>query len=139
MLVVVAGPSSEAQSHFTDVSIQVGLVQEAKHSWGNPVWGDINNDGYLDLIVPCHGLSSSHGPFVYLNNAGLSFTDIRTTCGIGPGPELDSRDWHGFSFVSTITIEISTYILPRAQRVTRAAPSNVTFSFRAMVMARLPT
>ena len=98
MLVVVAGPSSQAQSHFTDVSIQVGLVQEAKHSWGNPVWGDINNDGYLDLIVPCHGLSSSHGPFVYLNNAGLSFTDIRTTCGIGPGPELDSRDWHGFSF-----------------------------------------
>src|SRR6185437_14967029 len=54
--------------------------------------------GYLDLIVPCHGLPLSHGPFVYLNNAGLSFTDIRTTCGIGRGQDLDSTDWHGFAF-----------------------------------------
>ncbi len=90
MLVLMAGPRSQAGTDFTDVTTQVGLIQEAKQSWGNPVWGDINNDGYLDLIVPCHGLFSSHGPFVYLNNAGLSFTDIRTTCGIGPGPELDT-------------------------------------------------
>ena len=97
MLVLIAGTISQAQIQFTDVTTQVGLVQEAKKSWGNPVWGDINNDGYLDLIVPCHGLPLSHGPFVYLNNAGQSFTDIRTTCGIGHGPELDSLDWHGFS------------------------------------------
>src|SRR4030095_3939786 len=98
MLVVMAGPTSQASPQFTDVSTQVGVVQEAKNSWGKPIWGDIINDVYRARIVPCHGLSSSHGPFVYLNNAGLSFTDIRTTCGIGPGPELDSRDWHGFSF-----------------------------------------
>ena len=98
VLVLTAAPNSQAQTQFTDVTAQTGLVQEAKKSWGNPIWGDINNDGYLDLIVPCHGLPLSHGPFVYLNNAGLSFTDIRTTCGIGQGPELDSLDWHGFAF-----------------------------------------
>ena len=83
---------------FTDVSTAVGLVQEAKKSWGNPIWGDMNNDGFLDLIVPTHGLSSSGVPFVYLNNAGNSFTDIRTTSGIELDPELDSKDWHGISF-----------------------------------------
>jgi hypothetical protein len=83
---------------FRDVSTEVGFISEAKKSWGNPIWGDINNDGFPDLIIPCHGLSSSHGPFVYLNNAGSTFTDIRATCGIKRGPELDSRDWHGFSF-----------------------------------------
>src|SRR5436190_17624285 len=44
-------------------------------TWGNPIWGNINGDGNLDLIVPKHELSA-HGPrgngpppFVYLNNA----------------------------------------------------------------------
>ena len=74
------------------------MINEAKKSWGNPVWGDMNNDGFLDLIVPCHGLTASHGPFVYLNNGGTTFTDIRATCGIQMAPELDSTDWHGFSF-----------------------------------------
>ena len=82
---------------FVDVSTQVGLIAEAKKSWGNPIWGDINNDGFLDLIVPCHGLSVSHGPFVYLNNGGTTFTDIRATCGIKAN-RPDSSDWHGFSF-----------------------------------------
>ena len=83
---------------FQDVTASTGLIREAKKTWGNPVWGDMNNDGYLDLIVPCHGLSASKGPFVYINNGGNSFTDIRATCGIEQGPELDDGDWHGFAF-----------------------------------------
>lgn len=90
--------SATRAQQFTDVSAAVGLVQEAKKSWGNPIWGDMNNDGFLDLIVPTHGLSSSGGPFVYLNSAGNTFTDIRATSGIQLGPELDSKDWHGISF-----------------------------------------
>ena len=85
---------------FVDVSSQVGLIMEAKKSKGNPVWGDFNNDGILDLIVPCHGLSVSHGPFVYLGNANGTFTDIRSTCGFSNlrrFNEYDSTDWHGFS------------------------------------------
>jgi len=81
---------------FTDVSAPAGLVLEKKKSWGNPIWGDFNNDGFLDLIVPCHGLSKSKGPFVYLNNGNGTFTDIRSTCGIKKN-NPDSGDWHGFS------------------------------------------
>ena len=64
------------------MSREVGLIRKEQHSWGNPIWGDINNDGFLDLIVPTHGLLRSGGPFVYLNNAGNTFTDIHKTSGI---------------------------------------------------------
>lgn len=87
---------SQAQAQFVDVSSQVGLSSEVKKTWGNPVWGDFNNDGILDLIVPDHGLSSSHGPFVYQNN-GATFADIRATCGIGEADTFDSTDWHGYA------------------------------------------
>jgi hypothetical protein len=67
-----------ANRAFPDVSSQVGFVLEEKKSKGNPVWGDFNNDGILDLIVPCHGLSLSHGPFVYLGKSmGCSPTSAR--------------------------------------------------------------
>src|SRR6266446_4498463 len=90
--------SAAVAQQFQDVTREVGLVLKAKHSWGNPIWGDINNDGFLDLIVPTHGLLRSHGPFVYLNNAGKTFTDIHATSGITRHVPLDAPDWHGFSF-----------------------------------------
>ncbi len=94
---IMALPSAAVARLFREVSTEVGLVAEAKKSWGNPIWGDINNDGFLDLIVPTHGLLLSRGPFVYLNNAGATFTDIRDTSGIERN-NPDSSDWHGFSF-----------------------------------------
>ncbi len=90
--------TSRASAQFVEVSTQVGLSQEEKKSWGSPIWGDMNNDGFLDLIVPTHGLASSGGPLVYLNNAGTNFTDIRSTCNIGAAPSFDTKDWHGYAF-----------------------------------------
>jgi hypothetical protein len=93
--------SASASGPFTDVSAQVGLVLDPKHSKGSPIWGDMNNDGILDLIVPTHGLVQSNGPFVYLGNANGTFTDIRATCGFSDITQfnsLDSTDWHGFAF-----------------------------------------
>jgi len=96
--VASAFPSGAIAGEFQEVTGSVGFIQEVKKSYGNPIFGDMNNDGFLDLIVPCHGLTASGGPFVYLNNGGTSFTDIRSTCGIQEAPELDSTDWHGISF-----------------------------------------
>ena len=90
--------SAALAQQFRDVTREVGLITKARHSWGNPIWGDINNDGFVDLIVPTHGLLRSHGPFVYLNNAGKTFTDIHATSGITRHVPLDAPDWHGFSF-----------------------------------------
>ena len=96
ILISTLAPLARA-GQFLEVTSQVGLVQEAKKSYGNPVFGDFNNDGFPDLLVPCHGLTLSKGPFVYLNGGGHSFIDIRPTCGIQEAPEFDSTDWHGFA------------------------------------------
>jgi hypothetical protein len=90
---VTALSSISVAQQFSEVTTQVGLILQAKQSWGNPIWGDINNDGFIDLIVP----TRDSQPFVYLNNAGVTFTDIRATSGIAPS-DGDSLDWRGFSF-----------------------------------------
>src|SRR5438094_10053967 len=77
---VLAFSSVAMAQQFRDVSTAVGLISEAKKSVGNPIWGDINNDGFLDLIVPCHGLAASGGPLVYINNRGRRITYISATC-----------------------------------------------------------
>ena len=90
---VTALSSISVAQQFSEVTTQVGLILQTKQSWGNPIWGDINNDGFIDLIVP----TRDSQPFVYLNNAGVTFTDIRATSGIAPS-DGDSLDWRGFSF-----------------------------------------
>lgn len=62
-----AVPRCDATSRF---------VFESKALIWQPDLGDTNNDGFLDLIVPSHGLLRSHGPFVYPNNAGNTVANI---------------------------------------------------------------
>ena len=94
----VTALASVSFAQFTDVSVPAGLSTEIRRSYGNPVWGDINNDGFLDLIVPTHQLSPdlSTPPFVYRNNGNGTFTNIQSTSGITG--LSNQRDWHGFSF-----------------------------------------
>ena len=64
-LVLLAGPNSQAQS-FVDVSDSAGIIGTSLNkSWGSPVWGDINNDGYLDVLVSVHGVLGTNKPFTY--------------------------------------------------------------------------
>ena len=72
-------------------------------AWGNPIWGDINADGFLDLIVPNHELANAGlhrnpvPPFIYLNNGNGTFSDLRMTAGVGL-ENPDSGSWLGFAF-----------------------------------------
>jgi enediyne biosynthesis protein E4 len=92
MILLLLSSVSVAQQ-FHEVTTEVGLISEATLSWGNPIWADFNNDGFLDLIVPVYHPQQ----FVYLNNAGGTFTDIRASCGIVP-PHLDRSHWRGLAF-----------------------------------------
>jgi YVTN family beta-propeller protein len=102
MLVVMAGPSSQAQS-FVDVSDSAGIDGDTlTRSWGSPVWGDINNDGYLDVMVSVHGVLGTNRPYVYTNNGNGTFTNTYATSGIVKtgfhDPVYpDSGDWHGWA------------------------------------------
>lgn len=60
-----------APVRFSDITLETGL-QNIKAR--RVAWGDINNDGYDDLLLS--------GPHLLVNRAGHSFVDITTTAGI---------------------------------------------------------
>jgi YVTN family beta-propeller protein len=102
VLVLMAGPSSRAQT-FVDVSDSAGIVGDSLNkSWGSPVWGDVNNDGYLDVLVSVHGVLGSNKPFTYLNNGDGTFTNNYPTSGLFKSSwydpvNPDDGDWHGWA------------------------------------------
>ena len=72
---------------FADVSVAAGLHRDPTRAWGNPMWGDFNNDGLLDLFMPNHEAPSGvteRGilPYIYINNGDGTFRDVIATSGI---------------------------------------------------------
>src|SRR5947208_893211 len=88
---------------FTNFSTEAGIISIETRTWGNPIWGDINGDGKVDLIVPKHELSpngprgNGPPPFVYINNGNGTFTDFRRASGIHM-EDPDTGSWLGFAF-----------------------------------------
>jgi hypothetical protein len=84
---------SLSAQQFTDVKATAFPSQTPSASLGNPIWGDIDGDGDLNLIVP----TASTAPAIYLNdNDGADPFTVDTTSGIGPQPN-SSDGWKGFA------------------------------------------
>ncbi len=60
------------QAVFEDVTAAAGMAQTG-YTFGNPIWGDFNNDGNLDLFVENHYNAYPH---LYQNNGDGTFTDV---------------------------------------------------------------
>ncbi len=97
---VASGGAISAQQ-FTDVSVAAGLHRDVTRTWGNPLWGDFNNDGKLDLLLPNHEAPSGVAeggtyPYIYINNGDGTFTDVWPTSGIVEQMP-DTGAWQGIS------------------------------------------
>ena len=67
----------QRDGYFTDIRSIAGIRFEETHS--NPLWGDFNNDGWLDLFVT--SIYSDRRSFLYLNQGDGTFEDVTWLAG----------------------------------------------------------
>ncbi len=67
---------------FTDITTRAGVVG-AESAW-SAAFGDVDNDGLLDLFIasPGRALVQQHRNKLYRNNGDLTFTDISASAGV---------------------------------------------------------
>src|SRR5215813_8287104 len=63
---------------FSDVTTTAGL-NTTGYTFGDPIWGDFDGDGNLDLFVDNH---YNRGSYLYHNLGQGRFTDILDTSGL---------------------------------------------------------
>jgi enediyne biosynthesis protein E4 len=96
LALLLMGNSSQAQSTtvtFTDVTAAAGM-QTTGFAFGNPIWGDFDSDGKLDLFVDNH---YNRPPYVYHNNGNGTFTDISASSGIIQHGDRHGSAWADFN------------------------------------------
>lgn len=86
---------------FTDVSAQAGIKEAAGFYSLGAVWGDVDNDGNLDLIVANDTTPND----LFRNNGDGTFTNVAVECGVafsddgreqaGMGVELEDLNNNG--------------------------------------------
>ena len=69
---------NDGNNTFTDISITSGIDQASSNSFG-AIFGDLNNDGYLDLYLSNRLVNHST---LYQNNGDNTFSDITVVSGL---------------------------------------------------------
>lgn len=88
-----AGPNklfeNDGNFNFTDISISAGFSPNTMYTFGAS-WGDINNDGYLDVFLSNRDPNTSNiiPNKLYKNNGNGTFTDISVAAGIQTDGQL---------------------------------------------------
>lgn len=82
---------NDGEFNFVDVTQEVGLDLPPKQTYGAS-WGDINGDGWLDLLVVNYNFPIACS-WLLVNNQGVSFSEVGNEYGIN----VES----GFSFQGT--------------------------------------
>jgi hypothetical protein len=70
---------NDGEGRFTDVGAQVGIGGAPGQQSSSATFGDIDNDGCLDLYLGGAGTTDSH---LYRNDCAGSFTDVTRTAGV---------------------------------------------------------
>ena len=86
-----AGPYSASDDPvFTDASASAGLNTGPGFPFGDPIWGDFDNDGDIDLFVDNHFYAA---PYLYQNSGNGTFTNIFLTSGINSMGDKHGSAW----------------------------------------------
>ena len=99
---------------WTDVAIEAG-VADVGHGRG-VAWGDINNDGFMDIIVG-NQVGSDHPGYnkLYLNNGDGTFTDISESAGITENVRtrcVSMADYNNDGLIDLYTVSFGTTAPP---------------------------
>jgi hypothetical protein len=79
---------NDGSMSFTDITASSGISTGIMQSWGSS-WGDINNDGYLDLFLSNRDIANGLQPnLLYKNNGNNTFTDVSNSAGISNSNHL---------------------------------------------------
>lgn len=70
--------------HFMDITSMAGIATYPTAQFA--VWGDVNNDGWLDLFVAARDEQNA----LYLNNQNETFIEVATTAGVATGAKVKS-------------------------------------------------
>ena len=82
------GPDPDGWLRFTDVAGDAGVAGDGSSL--TAVWGDLDNDGHLDLVVT-NGVDGDGSPNrVYIADGGGGFVDQTTSSGVGAGRTVGS-------------------------------------------------
>ncbi len=77
---------------FEEVTREVGM--RVSHSGTVGIWGDFDNDGWVDLFIGHEeDRLGTHRPFLYHNEKGLSFTEIGGACGLDDLGSVKGAAW----------------------------------------------
>src|SRR4030095_11829641 len=79
-------------------------LNENGFAFGDPIWGDFDNDGDLDLWVDNH---YNRGSFLYQNNGNGTFTNILSTSGIRPAGDKHGSAWADFDNDGDLDLSIT--------------------------------
>ena len=97
------GPDSNGVVTFVDIAAAAGVP--GGETALSAAFGDINNDGYVDLFVTAEGHlgffnggAAQHADKLYLNNGDLTFTDISDTYIVNSPPNTGSQGSCAASF-----------------------------------------
>ena len=82
------GPSSDPI--FVDVSAAAGLNTGPGFPFGDPIWGDFDNDGDIDLFVDNHFYAA---PYLYQNKGDGTFANIFLSSGIASMGDKHGSAW----------------------------------------------
>ncbi len=74
---------------FTDATLAAGL-HTSGFPFGDPIWGDFDGDGDLDLFVDNH---YNLAPYFYTSNGNGTFTEIFSTTGIRFSADRHGSAW----------------------------------------------